>query len=358
MTTRLTPLETGRSDAAPAGAPALSVARWTALCALAEAIGMTAAAAAAKASQALVGDPKGHAAIAAALSLVVAGGLVEGIALGALQAAGLRRWLPTLSRRRWLLVTAAVAGLGWAVASAPGVLSGSGDGSTPPPLLVIGGGFALGAAMGALLGAAQAPGLRGLVRHHRRWLGINAAGWAPAMAIVFFGATAPGSDWSVVAVVLTGTATGALAGAVLGLITGSALPRLDGSSLLNRVVMRILRSRAHHLLDRSLLVLRVRGVVTGRVVELPVQYASGADGVVIVPGHPAKKRWWRNLVQPAPIDVLVDGCWRHGTGVLLGPGDPGYAAARSTYGGRWPHVPLPDDNPVVVVRVTAVASRS
>jgi hypothetical protein len=35
-----------------------------------------------------------------ALSLVVAGGLVEGVALGIAQAAGLRRWLPKVVRRR------------------------------------------------------------------------------------------------------------------------------------------------------------------------------------------------------------------------------------------------------------------
>ena len=89
---------------------ALSLTRWTALCATAEAIGMAAAATAAKTSQALVGEPGNGRESALALCLVVAGGLVEGIALGALQAAGLGRLLPGLNRRRWLLITVAPRG--------------------------------------------------------------------------------------------------------------------------------------------------------------------------------------------------------------------------------------------------------
>src|SRR5664279_5314504 len=92
---------------------ALSLFRWTALCAAAEAIGMTAAASAAKLSQALVGEPATSREVAIALALVVGGGLIEGAALGGLQALGLGRLVPELDRRRWLLVTIAVAGLGW-----------------------------------------------------------------------------------------------------------------------------------------------------------------------------------------------------------------------------------------------------
>lgn len=331
----------------------LSLARWTALCATAEAIGMTAAASAAKASQALVGEPGNGREVAVALSLVVGGGLVEGVALGGLQAAGLRRLLPGLDRRRWLLVTTAVAGLGWAAASAPAALSGADDGSVPPLLLVLGGAVGLGAAMGALLGAAQASGLRGHVRHPWRWVGANAAAWSLAMAVIFLGATAPAADWSVLAVAALGTVTGLAAGAVLGLVSGWFLPTLDGPPAYNRVVLRLLGSRAHRVLDRSLVGLRVRGLVTGRTFELPVQYAAEGDGLVVVPGRPETKRWWRNLVEAAPVDVLLHGCWQHGDGLLLRPGDPGYDPAIAAYRRRWPRVRLPDDSKLVKVRLGA-----
>jgi hypothetical protein len=208
----------------------LPLSRWTALCAAAEAIGMTAAAAAAKISQALLAEPGTARDRVLALSLVVAGGLVEGVALGACQAAGLGRLLPRLDLRRWLWVTVTVAGLGWAGASAPAVLSGSdtGAGTDPPLVLVIGGAAGLGVTMGALLGAAQARLLRGQVRQPSRWIAANVAAWCPAMSIIFLGATAPESDWSVLRVVSLGTLTGLAAGAVLGLVTGRWIPALDG----------------------------------------------------------------------------------------------------------------------------------
>jgi len=210
------------------GVPALSLVRWTALCAIAEAIGMTAAATAAKTSQALVGEPGNGRQTALALSIVVGGGLVEGIALGGLQATGMGRLLPTLSRRRWLLVTTAVAGVGWAAASAPSAVSGDNDEAAPALLLVLVGAVGLGVAMGALLGAAQASVLRSHVRNPWRWVPANMAAWGPAMAVIFLGAGAPAADWSVLAVVALGTVTGLLAGTILGLVTGWFLPTLDG----------------------------------------------------------------------------------------------------------------------------------
>ena len=86
----------------------LSLVRWTALCAVAEAIGMTAAASAAKTSQALIGQPGNSRQMALALSIAVGGGLVEGVALGGLQAAGMGRLLPALNRQQWVLITTAV----------------------------------------------------------------------------------------------------------------------------------------------------------------------------------------------------------------------------------------------------------
>jgi hypothetical protein len=334
-----------------ADASRLSLARWTALCAIAEAIGMTAAATAAKASQALVGEPGNGREAAVVLSLVVGGGLVEGVALGGLQAAGLGRLIPGLSRRRWILATTAVAGLGWAAASAPAALSGADDGSVPPLLLVLGGALAMGAVMGAVLGAVQATGLSGHVRHPWRWVGASAVAWAPVMAVIFLGATTPGADWSGPTVAALGTVTGLAAGTVLGMVTGWFLPTLNGPPAHNSLVMSLLGSRAHAAVDRSLMVMRVRGKVSGRTFELPVQYAAAVDGLVVAPGRPESTRWWRNLTEPAPVDVLLHGSWHQGLGLLLLPGDPGYDAASAVYRQRWSRVALREDNPLVRVRL-------
>lgn len=204
--------------------------------------------------------------------------------------------------------------------------------------------------MGALLGAAQATGLRRHARHPWRWIGISVAAWAPTMAVIFLGATAPGADWPGPAVAALGTVTGLAAGAVLGLVSGWLLPTLDGPPAYNHLVLGVLKSRLHGGLDRSLVVLRVRGAVTDRIFELPVQYTAVGDGVVVAPARAETKRWWRNLVEPAPVDVLVRGHWRHGDGVVLRAGDPGYDTASAAYRQRWPRVRLPDDGPLVQVR--------
>ncbi|MDI9936287.1 hypothetical protein ACVH9Z_05215 [Rhodococcus opacus] len=221
-----------RTDHTPfeGGARGLSGKRWIALCASAEAVGMTAAAVAAKLSQhVLGGQPRGWDA-ALALLLVVAGGLVEGAALGALQASGLRRLIPRLNRRRWLVVTAAVAGLGWAAASAPGVFSGdSGSDAEPALLVVVAAALGLGAVMGAVLGAAQAMTVRRLVPRPTRWVLANTIAWPPTMAVIFIGATTPESGWPTVAVAAFAAITGIAAGTVLGIVTGWFLPTLDGS---------------------------------------------------------------------------------------------------------------------------------
>lgn len=312
---------------------------------------MTAAAGAAKISQTLVDEP---AAVALALSLVVAGGLVEGVALGVAQAAGLRRWLPRLDSRRWVLVTVTVAGLGWAAASAPAVLAGDSDGGSggePPLLLVLGGGAALGVAMGAVLGAAQALVLRGRVRHPWRWVGANALAWSPAMAVIFLGATAPAAGWPAPAVVALGTATGLAAGATLGLVSGWFLPSLTGPPQHNRLVLDVLRSPAHRLLDRSLVGLRVRGAVSGARFELPVMYAAdGTGSLVVVVGRSQSKRWWRNLRRSAPVDLLHQGAWHPAVGETLMPEQDGYADAVAAYRRRWPRVPIAGTDPVVRVR--------
>jgi hypothetical protein len=327
----------------------LSLARWVLLCAIAEGIGMTAAAASARAANAL---PSGSATMG--LLFVVAGGLVEGVAIGTAQALGMRRWRPGINRRRWIITTTIVAGLGWAAASAPAALSApndgaADDGATPPILLIIGGAIALGATMGALLGATQAIGLRGRVRHPWRWIGISAAAWAPAMAIIFVGATVPDATWPDAAVIPIGTVTGLAAGAALGLVSRPMFPLLDRSTLANELVMAILQSPARTLLDRSLLVLRVRGALTGRPFDLPVQYAVDGADIVIVPGRPERKRWWRNFERPAPADALVAGVWRTGMASALRPGDDGYASASAAYLGRWPRMTLDRDTVIVVL---------
>lgn len=87
-----------------------------------------------------------------------------------------------------------------------------------------------------------------------------------------------------------------------------------------------------------------------RIVEFPVQYAATHDGAAIVPARPETKQWWRNLLEPAPVDALVRGEWRHAEARVLQPGDAGHDDAVTLYRRRWPRARLADDALVVVAR--------
>jgi hypothetical protein len=115
----------------------------------------------------------------------------------------------------------------------------------------------------------------------------------------------------------------------------------------NPLVLKVLASPAHRLLDRSLVVLRVRGRVSGTWFELPTMYAEDGAGLVVVPGDWERKHWWRNLLRPARLQVRLRGEWRDAEGVVVRPGEPGYAEAVAAYRRRWRRASLPEQQPAV-----------
>jgi hypothetical protein len=353
-------MTTRPASAARAGSTPQPVFKWIGLCAAAEGVGMVAAACAAKAEQAWLGEPTGAREVAAVLTLAVAGGVVEGAALGLAQATGLGGWLPAQARRTWVAVTVLVAGLGWAAASVPGALAGGardGAGGAPPWPWLLAGAAALGLSMGGLLGAAQARVLRGRVRHPWRWVTASVLGWAPAMAVIFVGASTPGAGWGVLPVLALAAATGVVAGAVLGAVTGWYLPSLSGPTAHDRIVVALLGSRLRTGLPSSLVALRVVGTVTGIPFELPVSAAAVRGGLVVLPGRADTKRWWRNLVDPAAVVVLSGGTWSAASGVVLNVDDARFDAALRAYLDRFPRVVLPLGSPLVLLTWAPPACR-
>jgi len=299
---------------------------WVLACALAEMIGMTASASAARAA---VGMP-----LAPGLGIVVLGGLIEGSALGILQSAWLARRFPGVSRAGWIATTILIAGIGWAAASAPAALTPD-DGVAPSVFLVLVGAAGLGLVMGAVMGVAQAFVLRGAVRHPWRWISISALSWAPTMVIIFAGATLPDASWPTASVIPWGALTGLVAGAILGAVSLARLPTLSGISLSSRVIGWALKRNVFGL-GRSLTLLRITGVRTGRSYELPVQYVRDGDRIVVLPGRAEHKTWWRNLRHPHPVDVLVAGSWCPAIGRVLPISSPEFTTARAAYAKRWP----------------------
>jgi len=91
------------------------------------------------------------------------------------------------------------------------------------------------------------------------------------------------------------------------------------SMRLNRVVDVVLRSRCHWLLSRGLTLITVTGRRTGRRYTIPVGYLETSDAVVVLVGDAPTKTWWRNYMQPGPIEVRLRGVQRSGRAVVVQP---------------------------------------
>jgi hypothetical protein len=83
--------------------------------------------------------------------------------------------------------------------------------------------------------------------------------------------------------------------------------------LINPVVRLLLRSQLHQLLSGSLAILSYQGRKTGRWHSLPCMYARDGQDLYIIPGHPDRKVWWRNLRQPTPVRLRLQGHDLEGT---------------------------------------------
>src|SRR3954465_11012793 len=86
----------------------------------------------------------------------------------------------------------------------------------------------------------------------------------------------------------------------------------------NRAVRLLLRSRLHPLLSRRLALITVTGRRTGQRHTLPVGYAERGSVITIRAAAPERKRWWRNLVGGAPVELRLRGEQRTGRAVVHG----------------------------------------
>jgi hypothetical protein len=80
----------------------------------------------------------------------------------------------------------------------------------------------------------------------------------------------------------------------------------------NPVVRLVLSSPLHPLLSRSLALIAVTGLKSGRHYTFPVGYKQEGDRVTIGVGWPERKLWWRNLRGGAPVRVRLRGTVRDG----------------------------------------------
>jgi len=324
---------------------------------------MAAAALAAGIGLAWVGEPHSLLSVGATMSLAVLGGVVEGLAVGIVQFHLLSPWLPQLAARRWVGVTVAAAAAGWFLGMLYPTLSSwlSSDAATsssttggPPLWLMPLAGLALGAVMGVGFGAAQMWALRGCVAHPGRWVPANALGWAAALAVIMTGAAVPSGPWPLVELLALGMATGILAGLAVGAVTALFLPSLDDptplpTSRVNHLVSWLLRSPAHRVLSGAVVELRLIGRRTRSIRPVPVQYAQSGDRLVVWPAHAPEKLWWRNLSEPAPVDVVLRGEVRSGIGRVVPAGGLDHPTAAAAYCQRFHRADVAAGDVLVVV---------
>ena len=94
----------------------------------------------------------------------------------------------------------------------------------------------------------------------------------------------------------------------------------------NPLIRRLLGSRFAGPLADNLMLLRFRGRASGSWHTTPVGYAREGTQVVVVTSP--TYRWWRNVVEPAPVQVRLDGRWHDAVARVLRPDDvPSYDAA-------------------------------
>ena len=102
-------------------------------------------------------------------------------------------------------------------------------------------------------------------------------------------------------------------------------------AVFNRAVLALLRSPAHGLLDPGICELRYQGRRTGRGVALPVLYARHGEQFVVIVGDARHKQWWRNFIEPFPVQVRRGGQLRTGTCRVVTPDDAAYEPVWRAY---------------------------
>ena len=153
--------------------------------------------------------------------------------LGWGQASVLRRALPGLPGRRWIVATAIAAVIAYMLGLVPSTFHDSIT-SWPMPIIVAGA-VVLGTALLASIGTAQWLILRHHVAGAGQWIAATALAWAVGLGVFLGFATPlwqPGQPTGLV--VLIGVGGGLLMAATTSAITGLALRRLLGRQVLRR----------------------------------------------------------------------------------------------------------------------------
>lgn len=226
------PTEAGTARPAPAGDRSYRslYVRWVGANTLAEFLGLGSSLALG-AGLFIAGDGEPLAtALFYALGIAALSAAIEGTAVGGLQWLVLRRVIPALDGRRYIVATALGAFVAWVLGMVPSTVLSAGaeaagdagsaaafDPSLGLQMLMAVG---MGLALGPFLGVPQWVVLRQHLPRAGWWVAANATAWALGMPMVFLGTSLIAEDSSAWTIALAVGAGVAAAGAVVGLIHG------------------------------------------------------------------------------------------------------------------------------------------
>ena len=155
--------------------------------------------------------------------LLVAAGLGEGAVLGLTQWLALRRSIPDLHGRAWVLATALAAGIAWTLAMSLVTLGELNVlGRTALAILAL----PFGIIFLCTIGGAQWWVLRRSIAHAGWWILANAVAWPIGVTIPVFGMALLPDTAGATTMLAVGVICGLLMGVVVGAITGVVLVRL------------------------------------------------------------------------------------------------------------------------------------
>ena len=206
-----------RADARTGGAGLPHLRRdWTLAVAAGELVGFVPPAVTG-ASLAALGAPD----VALVVGLTLAGAL-EGLSVGAAQAAVLRRHAAGIDGGRWVRATVAGAAFAWFVGMGGGALLGSSAGSALLLVVMVPAWTAALLAMGFL----QWRVLRASVPSSGRWVPVNAGAWLLGVMIVVGALSAAPNAWPGVVHAVIGVAAAVAMGLTVGALTARTLAHL------------------------------------------------------------------------------------------------------------------------------------
>lgn len=126
------------------------------------------------------------------------------------------------------MLTTTVAVLGWIGGTTPSIIVAKISSPTDAPINFTFSqmsiyALAMGLITGVVFGLFQWFELKNHVKAAWRWIGANAVGWALAMVVIFWGATAPDANTPAIAIIAIGALVGILARLIVGAVTGISL---------------------------------------------------------------------------------------------------------------------------------------